>query len=220
MSYIPISKLSTYSKIRKRIITLQITHYLIKNLIPNTHQSAYIPSKSNETTFTRIYSDLFYSLDNKYGYIITLLNISSTFDTLELDIISYLQSIGIPGSAWKCFPSYLLSAPQPCHHSRSFCPRICPWANHIYLIPIFIIYTRFTWTFLSLEVFWSASNLLNPFSVSEIISKCIIAIHTWLNSNYLRLSPTKSLSSFLIWYSSSSSCSTRISYTDIVGILR
>ena len=57
INYRPISNLSIFSKTLERIIAKQLTSYLISHTISHIFQSAYLPSKSIETSLAKISSD-------------------------------------------------------------------------------------------------------------------------------------------------------------------
>ena len=98
-NYRPISNLTIISKILERVVASQLTSYLSQYNILNKFQSAYTAHKSTETALTYILSDLHLSSSHKDGSILTLLDLSSAFDTLDHKImISRLTSIGITGT--------------------------------------------------------------------------------------------------------------------------
>ena len=90
-----------------QVLTLVFFSLLFTGIL-NKFQSAYTAHKSTETALTYILSDLHLSSSHKDGSILTLLDLSSAFDTLDHNImISRLTSIGITGTPLKWFTSYL-----------------------------------------------------------------------------------------------------------------
>ena len=107
-NYHPISNLSIFSKTLERIVAKQLTSYLISHKIPHIFQSAYLPSKSTENVLAKISSDILTHLDNKNITILALLDLSSSFDTIDHSIIIHrLTSIDITGTAHKWISSFI-----------------------------------------------------------------------------------------------------------------
>ena len=73
-----------FSKIIKRIISPQITHFLINNNILHPHQSAYMPGLSTETAICMINNDM---LSSRKSTLPMLLDMSAAFDTLNHTIL-------------------------------------------------------------------------------------------------------------------------------------
>ena len=107
-NYRPVSQLSTLSKLLEKVVaeqTISFIHYYKKL---NPLQSAYQNHKSTETALTKVTNDILLSLDKKHITILTLIDLSSAFDTLNhLLTISRLYQLGIRGKALKWFISYL-----------------------------------------------------------------------------------------------------------------
>ena len=92
----------------ERIVAKQLASYLISHKIPHIFQSAYLPSKSTETALAKISSDILTNLDNKNGAILTLLDLSSAFDTIDHSILIHrLTYIVIIGTAHKWLSSFI-----------------------------------------------------------------------------------------------------------------
>ena len=107
-NYRPVSQLSTLSKVLEKVVATQILTYLNENKLLNSLQSAYQPHKSTETALTRVSNDILVSLDKKHITIITLIDLSSAFDTLNHELITHrLRQLGIKDTALKWFISFL-----------------------------------------------------------------------------------------------------------------
>ena len=101
----PVSQLPIFSKIIERIISSQITHFLINNNILHPHQNAYMPGLSTETAICMINNDI---LSSRKSTLFMLLDMSAAFDTLNHTILlSRLREIGIYGAALEWFTSYI-----------------------------------------------------------------------------------------------------------------
>ena len=113
-NYRPVSNLSFISKITEKLVLSQLSDYLHShNLFPSS-QSAYRPGHSTETALVRVMNDLLRAMDGGKLSILTLLDLSAAFDTIDHQIL--LQrlhlSFGLSGSALNWFKSYLSDRTQ------------------------------------------------------------------------------------------------------------
>ena len=72
-------------------------------------QSGFRPFHSTETALTKVVNDLFVSLDSGHVCILSLLDLSAAFDTIDHKILlDRLENlVGIKGQALSWFRSYL-----------------------------------------------------------------------------------------------------------------
>jgi len=107
-SYRPISNLSVISKLLERLIAKQLVSYLKdNNLLPDL-QSAYRPHHSTETAFLKVLADTLLALDSGNLVMLTLLDLSSAFDSVDHNILlCRLQTYGLHGVCFDWFRSYL-----------------------------------------------------------------------------------------------------------------
>ena len=108
-NYRPVSNLSFLSKILERIVLSQLNEHLNHNNLLSPLQSAYRPNHSTETALLRIVNDLLTAMDNNKICILTLLDLSAAFDTIDHQILltRLRHSFGISGPALSWFSSYL-----------------------------------------------------------------------------------------------------------------
>ena len=108
-NYRPVSNLSFLSKILEKVVFSQLMEHIIKNNLRQKFQSAYRMFHSTETALLRVFNDLINALDNGNVCVLTLLDLSAAFDTIDHDILlSRLEtSFGISGSVHAWFKSYL-----------------------------------------------------------------------------------------------------------------
>ena len=108
-SYRPISNLSFLSKVTEKIVLFQLSTYLNANKLFPISQSAYRPGNSTETALLKLMNDVLHALDNSDAYLLTLLDLSAAFDTIDHNIL--LQRLehlyGISGTPLNWFRSYL-----------------------------------------------------------------------------------------------------------------
>ena len=82
-SYRPISNLSVTSKLLERLVAKQLVDYLtVSELLPKL-QSAYRAHHSTETAVVKVLSDILQALDSGNLAVLTLLNLSAAFDTVD-----------------------------------------------------------------------------------------------------------------------------------------
>ena len=103
-----------------------LINYLTSNKIKHSFQSAYLPAKYTETAITRITSDLLSNINNKYGSILALLDLSPTFDTIDHNILlSRISDIGIIGTSHKWLKSFITRRSSSIHiHLLTLSPHI------------------------------------------------------------------------------------------------
>ena len=89
-NYRPISSLYLLllSKVTEHIVLSQLSAYLNANNLFPTSQSAYRPGDSTETALLNMMNDILHALDNGDVTVITLLDLSAAFDTIDHNILS------------------------------------------------------------------------------------------------------------------------------------
>ena len=108
-SYRPISNLTVISKLLERIVSSQLVKYLKDNgLLPDL-QSAYRAMHSTETAVLKVLSDLLLALDSGNLAMLTLLDLSAAFDSVDHDTLlqRLYKSYGLQGPVLDWFASYL-----------------------------------------------------------------------------------------------------------------
>ena len=99
-SYRPISNLSVISKLLERLVCKQLVKYLKDNdLLPDL-QSAYRAHHSTETAVLKVLSDILLALDTRDLAVLTLLDLSAAFDSVDHNtLLRRLQtSYGLSGN--------------------------------------------------------------------------------------------------------------------------
>jgi len=86
-SYRPIANLSVLSQLLERLVARQLVNYLnTARLLPDL-QSAYRAHHSTETAVTKVLSDILTALDTGDIGMLTLLDLSAAFDTVDHNIL-------------------------------------------------------------------------------------------------------------------------------------
>jgi len=108
-SYRPISNLSVLSKLLERLVSKQLVTYLKDNSLLPDRQSAYRAHHSRETAVLRVLADILLALDTGNLAVLTLLDLSAAFDSVDVDtLLRRLQiSYGLGGMVINWFTSYL-----------------------------------------------------------------------------------------------------------------
>jgi len=113
-SYWPISNLSVLSKSLERLVSQQLMAYLGENDLLPDRQSAYRAHHSTETAVLRVLSDILLALDSGDIAVLTLLDLSAAFDSVDHStLLQRLQtSYGLGGPVLAWFTSYLSNRTQ------------------------------------------------------------------------------------------------------------
>ena len=108
-SYRPVSNLPFISKTLEKIVALQLVSYLEANNLLPPHQSAYRRGHSTETALLKVLSDLVSSVDSGGLALLSLLDMSAAFDTVDHDILMRRLdgTYGVRGDVHKWLTSYL-----------------------------------------------------------------------------------------------------------------
>ena len=86
-NYRPISNLSFISKLIERIVSEQVRAFLIDSDLMPPLQSAYRPGHSTETALVKVISDIIDAADEKKVTLLSLLDMSAAFDTVDFQIL-------------------------------------------------------------------------------------------------------------------------------------
>ena len=87
MSYRPIANLSVLSKLLERLVARQLVDYLNSTGLLPELQSAYRAHHSTETAVMKVLGDILLALDSGDLTLLTLLDLSAAFDTVDHEIL-------------------------------------------------------------------------------------------------------------------------------------
>ena len=108
-NHLPVSSLPFLSKVLEKVVLHQLRSHLLANNLSETFQSVYCAHHSMETALLDVMNCLLGSADERQVSILTLLNLSAAFDTLDHSILltRLHDMFGISGKAFEWFSSYL-----------------------------------------------------------------------------------------------------------------
>nr|CAH7742951.1 unnamed protein product [Callosobruchus chinensis] len=109
----PISLLPLISKLLERAVHMQLFEHLENNTILPVHQSGFQKNHSTTTSLAYLTDSIISSLDNKLVNILTLLDFSKAFDTLNhCLLVAKCKYYGFDDRACKFIKSYLRGREQ------------------------------------------------------------------------------------------------------------
>ena len=108
-SYRPVSNLPHLSKILERIVHHQVISHLEEFKLLPDFQSAYRRGHSTETAVLKVYSDLIDAISNGKFALLSLLDLTAAFDTVDHNILLHRLEItfGFRGVPLQWMRSYL-----------------------------------------------------------------------------------------------------------------
>ena len=86
-NYRPVANLPFLSKLMERVVLRQLINYLQSNSLLPEMQSAYRRGHSTETAVLRVHSDLVDAIEKGDFALLTLLDLSAAFDTVDHDVL-------------------------------------------------------------------------------------------------------------------------------------
>jgi len=207
-NYRPVSNLPFMSKVLEKLVLDQLLKHIRVNSLEELFQSAYRRFHSTETALVRVVNDLLGVIDQGSGSLLSLLDLSAAFDTIDHSILlKRLEvSFGISGKVLDWFRSYLSSRKQMVvidKHESKHCDLKCgvpqgsvlgPVLFVLYISPLSKIFSRFG---LSYHQYaddtqsYSMKCSKDFADQSQVTEQCIIEVKTWMGKNRLKLNDDK-----------------------------
>ncbi len=224
-NYRPVSLLSFLSKLVERVVCRQLTRHFIKYNLYVLVQSAYRSDHSTETALLKVVNDLLLVLDNGDAAVLTLLDQSAAFDTVDHGILlSHLSALfGLSGTVLSWFESYLTGRLQCICISglRSAAVLLLfgvpqgsvlgPVLFNLYNSPIHFILKRrgITYHLYSDDIQLYPTFTLNPDYIDQkralsSITACVGETKQWMTDNLIKFNESKT--DALVVQSKSSRC--------------
>lgn len=215
-SYRPISNLSVLSKLLERLVARQLIDYLNTAGLMPILQSAYRAYHSTETAVLRVMSDILQAIDAGNLAMLTLLDLSAAFDTVDHPTLlrRLQQTYGLDGTVLGWFSSYLKGRTQSvCRRGKKSTPTVvlCGVPQGSVLGPIlFLLYTADLLQLIEghqlhphlyaddTQVYGFCSPS-DTFTLQGQMSACVDSVAIWMQSNRLQLNSVKTE---VLWCSS------------------
>ena len=215
--YRPISNLSVLSKLLERLVAKQLLVYLTTFRLLPDQQSAYRAYHSTETAVLKVLSDILLAVDRGDIAVLTLLDLSAAFDTVDHGILLRRLNVsyGLGGSVHRWFTSYLHGRVQ---YVRCGSAVSAP-KSVLYGVPqgsvlgpiLFLLYTADLVQLieshdLSSHLYADDTQVYSSCRPSatqpllDRLSVCLADVASWMRSNRLQLNTAKTE---VIWCSSS-----------------
>ncbi len=217
-NYRPISLLPFLSKLLERVVLQRLLLHLIENELFTPFQSAYRAGHSTETALLKVVNDLLLSIDEGGASLLTLLDLSAAFDTVDHRILlNRLKSrFGISGVALQWFRSYLTDRRQSiCISDTTSSPRslefgvpqgsvLGPILFLLYIAPVHDIFLQhgindhfFADDTQGYTKFKVSEDGADQMRASQSMTACIKDVSTWFIRNRLKLNHSKTLNMFV-----------------------
>lgn len=111
--YRPISILPFLSKVLERLVHQQFTSFLNRHALMNPYQSGFRSGHSTTTALVKITDDIRAGMDNRKITVLSLLDFSNAFNTVDFDILlGILRSLNVSPAVVDWFRSYLVGRRQ------------------------------------------------------------------------------------------------------------
>ena len=207
-NYRPISNLTFISKVIERIVTGQLTAYLVANNLLPTRQSAYRAHHSTETALLGITSAIFDAADKADVTLLAALDLSAAYDCVDHYIL--LERLRISYGLGGCVRDWITSFLQDRSQTVSFAGGLSAASTILYGMPqgsvlgplLYVLYTADVSDIaashqMHIHCYADDIQLYKHCAVADIdtttrnILACIEAIDQWMSSNRLKLNASK-----------------------------
>ena len=207
-NYRPVSNLPFVSKLLERVVLKQLNSHLASNNLLEKNQSAYRQGHSTETALLDVTSSLLENTDNGMVSILSLLDLSAAFDTIDQDILlkRLETSFGIEGIALKWFKSYMTGRKQtvcvngtksesvPLEYGVPQGSVLGPILFSLYTQPIAELVEKNECVYHKFADDTQIGNAGTPSNFDEVrgkIEDCIDEVGMWMSCNRLKLNEDK-----------------------------
>jgi retron-type reverse transcriptase len=207
-SYRPVSNLSFLSKLLEKLVLQQLLEHVSKYDLFARFQSAYRAHHSTETALLRVLNDLLVASDNSKVSVLTLLDLSAAFDTIDHEILlSRLRTVfGIDDLALSLLRSYLserrqtvwisgfASDPAPLKYGVPQGSVLGPLLFLLYTQPLSNVIDNHSVSHCEFADDTQLYDSSHPSQVQSLLSStehCISDVKQWMTQNKLQLNASK-----------------------------
>lgn len=206
-NYRPVSNLPFLSKVLERIVLKQLLQHLEFHNLLEPFQSAYRKCHSTETALLRVVNDLFQASDSGRVSILSLLDLSAAFDTIDHAILKMRlhTTFGCSGTVLDWFSSYLSGRIQSVSIGHESAPSVLKYGVPQGSVLGPVLFTMYTQPLSAVihqsghlyHFFADDSQLQNSTVPSEFPSlassmgDCIEHVAEWMDENKLKMNDDK-----------------------------
>jgi len=208
-NYRPISNLSFVGKLIERVVLRRLNEHLENNNLNIPQQSGYKSRHSTETLLVRVVNDLLIASTESKATVVLLLDLSAAFDTVDhCKLLNILRNeLGITGTAWKWFSSFLTGRCQTIkvgnEESYEIVIKFGVPQGSVLGPVLFNIYIRSLYSTahelnFSIQGYADDHQLYKSFKPNEEptvlmndVPKCFQEIDDWMKKHYLQLNAGK-----------------------------
>ena len=207
-NYRPVSNLCFIAKILEKHVLSQVSSYVNSHNRYNTCQSAYRPGHSTETAPLKVANDLFLSPSKGNISVLSLLDFSTAFDTIDHPILVHRlhTDFGFTDAVLQWLSSYLTNRTHYVslsNHCSAFAPVhsgvpqgsvLGPMLFTMYIKPLSAIIDTHSIIHHSFADDLQLEMFSPPDRISELIhsiQSCVSDVKAWATANMLKLSGNK-----------------------------
>lgn len=208
-NYRPVSNLSFVSKVLEKIFFNQIVSYLKDNFLIDPFQSAYKAAHSTETTLLKVVNDLLCGIDNGNISLLTMLDLSAAFDTIDHQILfeRLSSAFGVKNTALSWFKSYLDNRTQKVKVNSFYSDSIPvefgvpqgsvlgPLLFTMYIYPISSVINKKIFGYHQYADDTQLYTSFHPNSISNVCDNLVSTasdVNDWMTANKLKMNNDKS----------------------------
>ena len=188
-NYRPVSNLSFMSKVLEKVVLAQVFSHLNSHNLISEFQSAYRPGHSTETALLKVANDLLTAMDTGKVSVLTLLDLSAAFDTVDHDILLHRleHTFGFQGTALAWVRSYLSGRTQTVSiDGRLSSPTVIrygvPQGSVLWPI-LFILYTQpLPCVIVIIQYHTSCMLMIPKYTVLVVHQRSMLPSTTWRNA--------------------------------------
>lgn len=208
-NYRPVSNLSFISKIVEKVVSSRLLSHMEENNLTNPSQSAYKKFHSTETVLLKLQNDITLNMENTQVTVLTLLDLSAAFDTIDHSALIDLLStwFGISGPALEWMSSYLSDRDQVVkiekdlskpHTMKCGVPQgsvLGPILFTMYTAPLTEIINQHS--LMNHQLYADDTQIYLSVSACDVdesltkLKECLRDVHSWMTNSKLKLNPSK-----------------------------
>ena len=207
-NYRPVSNLPFLSKILEKVVLKQLLQHFDLNKLRETFQSAYRALHSTETALVRVFNDIIMSLDSGNVCLLSLLDLSAAFDTIDHNILlnRLKTNFNITGNSLLWFESYLKAQTQCVKVGNAYSDEVVlpfgvpqgsvlgPILFTVYMQPAANIIRNYNLQYHQYAddtQIYKALNIKHLNLLTKTTEDCVSDLKSWMTQNKLQLNESK-----------------------------